>query len=146
MKELIFVPLKMINTNAKYHEDIVESYDNFLGFRTKYIGLKSEMGNGFYVPAGYISTTIEDMGNYLRLYLNKDLEDNKQYHINQMIEKKVEVEYNSYYGFGILVETRNNQKVYDHKGASNSFLCHFYIYPNSDLAFFAITNTCDNFA
>ena len=122
MKELSFDPLKMINTNAKYHEDIVENNDNFLGFRTKYIGFKSEMGNGFYVPAGYISTTIEDIGNYVRLYLNKDLEDNKQYHINQMIEKKVEVEYNCYYGFGIIIETRNNQKVYDHNGASNSFL------------------------
>ena len=34
MKGLIFNPLGMNNTNAKYHEDIIDSYDNFLGFLT----------------------------------------------------------------------------------------------------------------
>ena len=145
MKELIFDPLEMYDTNAKYHEDIVDSYDNFLGFRTKYTGLKSEIGNGFIIPAGYISTTIDDMGKYLRLYLNKDLEKNQKFHIDKMINKSVEIEYNNYYGFGIIVGTRNNQRVYQHNGASNSFLCQFYIYPDSDLAFFVITNTCDKF-
>ena len=58
----------MNNTNAKYHEDIIDSYDNFMGFRTKYTSLETEIRDGFVTPAGYISTTILDMGRYLRLF------------------------------------------------------------------------------
>ena len=68
MKEKIFDLLKMENTNAKYHSNIIDSYDNFFGFCTKYTSIKSEIGDGFEVPAGYISSSIEDMGKYLRYY------------------------------------------------------------------------------
>lgn len=90
MKDLIFNPLRMNNTNANYHDDIIDSYDNFLGFRTKYTSLKSEIGDGFYTPAGFISTTILDMGHYLRLFLNNENEEYKDYkgYIEQMIKKQ----------------------------------------------------------
>ena len=78
LNETIFKPLNMINSYAKYHSDIIDSYDFLLGIRTKYPNLKTEIGNGFYIPAGYISSSIEDMGNYLRFYLNKS-EENQKY-------------------------------------------------------------------
>ncbi len=39
IKKEIFEPLKINNTNATYNKEIIDSYDNFLGFRTKYKGL-----------------------------------------------------------------------------------------------------------
>ena len=66
MTKNIFTPLGMNDTKAEYREDVIESYENFFGFRTKYGGLKSEIGDGFFIPAGFISTTVEDMGKYLR--------------------------------------------------------------------------------
>ena len=116
MKDLIFNPLGMNNTNAKYHEDIIDSYDNFLGFRTKYTSLESEIGDGFNTPFGYISTTILDMGRYLRLFLNNESEEYKDYkeYIEQMIKKTIKIEDNYYYGMGLDIRKKNNQNMIEH--------------------------------
>ena len=45
----------------------------------------------------------------------------------------------------MIVGARINQKYYSHSGGTNSFLCIFYIYPESYLAFFVIANACDQF-
>ena len=144
MKELIFDPLEMTNTKAKYHEDIIESYDNFLGFRTKYTGLKSEIGDGFIIPAGYISSTIEDMGKYLRLYLN--LDKGFEYYINKMVEPKSKIKYNKDYGFGMEIRQQKNTVIYEHSGGSFSFLCQLSIYPSEDFGIYVFTNTVDYFS
>lgn len=89
IKKEIFEPLKMNNTNAIYNKEIIDSYDNFLGFRTKYKGLESEIGDGFYIPAGYISSSIDDMGNYLQYYL-----DPKNKYISKMVKGTIEAGYN----------------------------------------------------
>ena len=78
-------------------KNIVDSYTNFLGFTTKYKGLKSEIGNGFDIPAGFISASIEDMGKYLRFYLD---DQNKEY-ISQITNETVKVDNNTYYGMGM---------------------------------------------
>jgi hypothetical protein len=135
----------MVNTKAIYHEDIIESYDNFFGFRVKYNGLKSEIGDGFYIPAGYISSTIEDMGNYLRYYLKNYKEQSNDYHefISPMIQKSVKIDYNRYYGSGMFVWAINGKTMFYHYGGSNSFGSLFFIDPELDLGFFAVTNTMD---
>ena len=145
MKGLIFNPLGMNNTNAKYHEDIIDSYDNFLGFRTKYTSLESEIGDGFVTPAGYISTTILDMGRYLRLFLNYESEEYKDYkgYIEQMIKKTIKIEDNYYYGMGLDIRKKNNQNMIEHSGVTNSFLSMLYIYPDLELGIFVVTNTND---
>ena len=40
MSETIFKQLNISNTYASYHSDIIDSYDFFLGFRTKYNNIK----------------------------------------------------------------------------------------------------------
>jgi hypothetical protein len=134
----------MTNTKAKYREDIIESYDNFLGFRAKYTGLKSEIGDGFMIPAGYISSTIEDMGKYLRLYLNKD--KGFGYSIGKMIEPISNLEYNKDYGFGIEIRKQKNTVIYEHSGGSFSFLCQLSIFPEEDFGIYVLTNTADYFS
>ena len=102
MKKHIFKSLGMDNTWAEYREDIIESYDNLLGFRVKYRGLESEIEDGFYAPAGFISTTLEDMGKYLRYYLNTDSDDYKNY-ISRMLKSNLSIGYKEYYGMGLII-------------------------------------------
>ena len=104
LNETIFKPLNMINSYAKYHSDIIDSYDFLLGIRTKYPNLKTEIGNGFYIPAGYISSSIEDMGNYLRFYLNKS-EENQKY-FKKMTNNNLPISYNINYGMGMIIEKK----------------------------------------
>ena len=144
MKEAIFNPLKMNDTEAIYRDNIVDSYDTFLGFNTKYTSLESEIGDGFYVPAGFISSSIEDMGKYLRLYLNKDSEDYKKY-ISQMIKGSINYMYNDDYGMGMFVKKKNGQTVYYHPGGTNSFSSYLYVYPSQDLGIFIIINSNNKF-
>ena len=142
MSETIFKPLKMINTHASYHPDIIDSYDFFLGFRTKYRNIESEIGDGFYVPAGFISSSVEDMGNYLRFYLNKS-EENQKY-VKQMTETNFSVGYNLNYGMGMIIQKKNGQTIYHHNGDTNSFSSKLVIYPELDIGFFLVTNTRDS--
>ena len=142
MSETIFKPLKMINTHASYHPDIIDSYDFFLGFRTKYRNIESEIGEGFYVPAGFISSSVEDMGNYLRFYLNKS-EENQKY-VKQMTEGNFSVGYNINYGMGMVIQKKNGQTIYHHNGDTNSFSSKLVIYPELDIGFFLVTNTRDS--
>lgn len=116
-----------------------------MGFRTKYTSLKSEIGDGFYIPAGYISTTILDMGRYLRLFLNNESEVYKDYkeYIEQMTKKTIKIEDNYYYGMGLDIMKKNNQNLISHSGMTISFISMLYIYPDLELGIFVITNTND---
>ena len=146
MNEKVFAPLNMTNTQAKYRKEIINSYDYFFGIRTKYMNLESEIGDGFYIPAGFISVTIEDMGNCLRYYLTnyiKQTDEFKKY-IFPMINKTIEFDYNSYYGSGLMISKMKDGKImFHHSGETNSFISDLYVYPEFDLAFFVVTNTAD---
>ena len=140
MKEKIFDPIGMKNAQAKYHSDIIDSYNNFLGSVTKYGGLKSEIGDGFYLPAGFISASMEDMGKYLHFYLKPE---NEKY-VSQMTKgRNVIVGYKVEYGMGVVIRYTNNQKSFDHEGDTKTFLTHFFVYPERNLSFFIAINTRD---
>ena len=103
----------MTNTRAEYDDSVIESYDNFLGARTKFTSRKSEANenSGFYIPAGYISTSIEDMGNYLRFYLNQSNAD----YLSNMTACGVEVQDNQCYGMGMYINYGTNKTIYYQK-------------------------------
>lgn len=141
IQENIFNPLQMTHSKAEYNKNIVDSYDNFLGFITKYTGLKGEYGNGLYIPAGYISLSIEDMGHYLRYYLD----DNNKEYISQITKESIETDTNSYYGMGMEIFKNDLYTKYEHTGGTYSFLSDMIVYPQLDLAFFITINTVDVF-
>ena len=114
----------------------------FLGIRTKYKNIESEIGDGFFIPAGYVSSSIEDMGNYLRFYLNASEEN--QYYVKQMTESNLTVSYNVKYGMGLFIQKKNGQFIYHHSGSTSSFLSNLVIYPELDIGFFIVTNTRDS--
>jgi len=85
------------------------------------------------------------MGNYLRYYLKNYKEQSNDYHefISPMIQKSVKIDYNRYYGSGMFVWAINGKTMFYHYGGSNSFGSLFFIDPELDLGFFAVTNTMD---
>ena len=131
----------MTDSGTDYVDDFMDSYDNFFGFLTKYKGLESEftLDNGWDIPAGYVRSTIEDMGKYIQSYLNGKNND----YIPQMGEPITKIDYNLNYGMGLFVRKRNGKSIYDHSGVLISFLTHIYIYPDMDLAYFLFSNTND---
>jgi CubicO group peptidase (beta-lactamase class C family) len=141
VNENIFKPLEMVNSRAVYDESIIESYDNFLGARTKCTNLKSKMNqkDGFHIPAGFISSSIEDMGKYLRFYLNKENAD----YVSNMTLPSIEVEENQYYGMGLFMSNKSDYITYHHNGATSSFLSDLYVYPKLNLGFLIVVNTND---
>ena len=141
LKEEIFVPLNMTNTRAEYDDSVIESYDNFLGSMTKFTSGESEANEnkGFYIPAGYISTSIEDMGNYLRFYLN---ESNADY-VSNMTACGVETGDNQCYGMGMYINYGTNKTIYYHLGGATSFASKLVIIPQLNLSYFLVINTND---
>ena len=56
-----------------------------------------EERDGFYVTAGYIRSTIDDMSNYIRYYLD----ENSYEYFEKMIDGKIIVMSHMFYGFGL---------------------------------------------
>ena len=139
----IFKPLNMVNTKAEYSESIIESYYFVFNSKTKNTNLKSEMTgkNTFQIPAGYISSSIEDMGNYLRFFLD---EKNAEYISNMTIcSVNTSKKNNEYYGMGMHIVKRNDYIIYHHSGSTPSFTSQLSIYPKLDLGIFMVTNIND---
>ena len=131
----------MVNTRAEYDESIIDSYNYFLGFRTKFSGLESEINldDGFEIPNGYISTSIEDMGNYLRFYLNDSHADI----VSNMTACGVETGDNQCYGMGLFISKKSDNIIYSHSGCTMSFLGQLVIYPELNISYFYVVNTDD---
>ena len=144
IKKHIFDELKMTNSGTNFDSNIIDSYDNFFGCLSKYGYLESDYNekDGWNVPAGFIRSTIDDMGKYIQSYLNDG--KNNEY-LKQMGEPKTNINYNLNYGMGLFVRNRSGTLIYDHSGSINSFLTHIYIYPELDFAYFIFTNTNDAF-
>ena len=140
IKKQIFDDLNMTNSGTDYVDDIIDSYNTFFGFLSKYGGLKSDYNkkDGWDIPAGFIRSTIEDMGKYIQSYLNGTFDP----YFQKMGEPRTKIDYNLNYGMGLFIRNRNGICIYDHSGSINSFLTHLYIYPD-DLAYFFFTNTND---
>ena len=143
VKKHIFEELEMFDSGTDYIEDLIDSYDNFFGSLSKYTGLESDYkkNDGFDIPAGYIRSTIEDMGKYILSFLN-ETNQNKNY-IQQMGIPKTKIDYNLNYGMGLFIRNKNGKAIYDHSGNFNHLLTHLYVYPDDDLAYFFFTNTYD---
>jgi CubicO group peptidase (beta-lactamase class C family) len=143
MDKNIFKPLNMVNTKAEYSESIIESYYFVFNSKTKNTNLKSEMTgkNEFQIPAGYISSSIEDMGNYLRFFLDKK---NAEYISNMTICSVNTSKKNyEYYGMGMSIVKRNDNIIYHHSGNTPSFSSQLSIYPKLDLGIFMVSNIND---
>ena len=142
IKNHIFDELNMTNSGTDYDNNFMDSYNYFLGGLSKYGSLEADYKykDGFNIPAGYIRSTIEDIGKYIKSYLN----DKNNKYVKEMGIPKTKIAYNIDYGMGLFIRNKNGKSIYDHSGIIDSFLTHLYIYPNDDLAYFFFTNTRDH--
>ena len=140
LKEKIFAPLNMTNTEARHREGIITSYDNFFGFSIKYTGLDSEIGDGFMIPAGFISSTLNDMAKYLRMYVKALDEDYPgiSEHITRMSNMSTKIGYNYGYGMDLYVKKKDNITNVYHSGGAKSILCQFSIFKEKNLEFMSL--------
>ena len=132
----------MTNSGTDYDNNFMDRYNYFLGGLSKYGSLEADYKykDGFNIPAGYIRSTIEDIGKYIKSYLN----DKNNKYVKEMGIPKTKIAYNIDYGMGLFIRNKNGKSIYDHSGIIDSFLTHLYIYPNDDLAYFFFTNTRDH--
>ena len=65
-----------------------------------------EERDGFYVTAGYIRSTIDDMSNYIRYYLD----ENSCGCFEKMTDDKIIVMSNMFYGLGLFVRYHEQLK------------------------------------
>lgn len=147
LKEKIFDPLQMTNTQAKKRDDLITSYDNFFGFSIKYTGINKEIGDGFMIPAGFISSTLNDMGKYLQMYvkaINGDYPGFSE-HIARMSNISSKIRYNYGYGYGLFIKKKTGLTTVYHSGGARSFLCQFTIFKERNFGVYIITNTADLF-
>ena len=75
IKENVFEPLQLMNTAATPDESIenglIDGYTNYWGFHIKNTHKYPSSENAWItVPAGYISSSANDLGKYLQMYLN----------------------------------------------------------------------------
>ena len=113
----------MTNSGTNFDSNIIDSYDNFFGCLSKYGYLESDYNekDGWNIPAGFIRSTIDDMGKYIQSYLNGINND----YLKQMGEPKTNIDYTLNYGMGLFVRNRSGTLIYDHSGSVTliSFFC-----------------------
>ena len=124
--------------SVKYNEKNIEGYRNAFGFF-----YKSDIMKDFYtgvhkdeVPAGGISSTLEDMGKYLRWMMNTSEDDQILPYTQKkdLFSKQIESESGKYYGYGWETSEREGKDktingIHSHSGVIFSYNSLTSIYP-----------------
>ena len=105
IKNHIFDELNMTNSGTDYDNNFMDRYNYFLGGLSKYGSLEADYKykDGFNIPAGYIRSTIEDIGKYIKSYLN----DKNNKYVKEMGIPKTKIAYNIDYGMGLFIRNKN---------------------------------------
>lgn len=142
----LFNPIGMTGTKAnalslKNSPKLLNGNRNYFGFFKKgeaaYPGEKS----WFHEPAGYIASTPQDYGKYLRMYLNGGLTENgnqilKKESIDSMWYENVTLgvpQYDAYYGMGWNYMNYEGQKLVFHGGQVETGITYMFILPEEKL-------------
>lgn len=144
IKENIFHKLDMNNSFVSL--DKINKKDMVQGHRLWFgQAIKSDFPfSKVMLPAGYIISNVEDMGNYLIAQLNNGNYKNKQIFsssiINQMQTPSATIQKDkSYYGFGWFIDTREELYL-SHLGVTPGYTSAMIIYPKEKLGLIVLTN------
>lgn len=152
--ENLFEPLKLSHTAAtldkSLNNGLIDGYTNYWGFHIKsnhkYPSSKSAW---ITVPAGYISSSANDLGKYLQMYLNggqgvisKESIDTMFYGDTVYVDDDVPY----WYGYGwTTVKEPLSEPVLRHSGLIETGTACIFILPESDLAIAITANVNDYF-
>lgn len=148
MEEHIFTPLEMVHTSAsmqKAKEDgLIEGYRNYFGFPVAGEPDYPDENSWSQVPAGYISSSINDMGRYLQMYLNGGEGILEKSSIDQMFSDVVSItDTDVTYGFGWESAVEYGERVLAHAGLVENYMSHMFLLPERGIGVVMLINTND---
>ena len=142
----IFKPLGMTDTKANAQSldnspKLLKGNRNYLGFFKKGKASYPEEKSWFHEPAGYIASTPQDYGKYLRMYLNDGLTESgnqiiKKESIDSMWYENVSLgvpQYDAYYGMGWNLMNYEGQELVFHGGQVETGITYMFILPEEKL-------------
>lgn len=155
--ENVFKPLGMTRTAATYSESVknglIEGYTNYFGFnvKSKPHYPKSD-GDWITTAAGYLSSSANDLGKYLQMYLNggryADGEMLSQGGVNAMFSNGVKVDADIPYDYCLgwtKIGEPMGETVMRHSGLVETGMSSIYVLPESGLGVAVLVNSNDYF-
>lgn len=145
----IFLPLKMTNSAASYEKSLenhlISGYRNYFGVPVPGEPDYPKEGSWTNVPAGYISSSANDMAKYLSMYLNGGKGIISKESIQRMFNENVPITglEKSFYGMGFVTENDGKEPIINHFGLVEDFTSAMYILPNRGIAIVALVNMND---
>lgn len=148
----IFKPLDMNHSAASLEQSkkngLIDGYRNYFGFpaagEADYPG-EIEEGAWTNIPAGYLSSSISDMGRYMQMYLNGGEGIITEESIESMFyENVLSPDGTFYYGMGWqYTEELFSQPVLWHSGLVENYTSNMFILPEEDIAVVVLVNMND---
>ena len=147
----IFEPLGMTHSAATLEKSeengLIPGYRNYFGIPVKgKPDYPDEIKSGMWtnVPAGYLSASASDMGEYLQMYLNGGENILSEKSINNMFYDNVPADEGSYYGMGWNYSTEMFSKpVIWHAGLVENYTSNMFIIPEEGIAVVVLVNMND---
>ncbi len=145
----IFEPLEMNHTSAtlegNYKNGLIKGYKNYFGFP---IAIESNYPNDnswIQVPAGFISSSVSDMGKYLQMYLNNGFDIVTENSINKMFYDYIPQDDidRDYYGMGWVYTKYYSKPVLTHSGLVENYTSKMFIIPESNIGIVVLANMND---
>ena len=151
----LFEPLQLSHTAATQDESekngLIDGYTNYWGFNIKTSHkYPSSKDDWITVPAGYISSSTEDLGKYLQMYLNRGSGILSESSIDTMFYGDtiyVDGDIPYWYGYGwTRIEAPLSEPVLRHNGLVETGNACIFLLPESSLAMAVTANVNDYFA
>lgn len=148
----IFAPLGMEHSAAAFEKSkdngLINGYRNYFGIPVAGEPDYPEeitIGTWTNIPAGYISSSISDMGRYLQMYLNGGESIISKESINSMFYDNVSVDDGLYYyGMGWQYSTEMfSQPMLWHAGLVENYTSNMFILPEKGIAVAVLVNMND---
>ena len=152
--ENLFEPLQLSHTAATLSESLenglIDGYTNYWGFHIKSNHkYPSSKNDWITVPAGYISSSANDLGKYLQMYLNGGNGIISEQSIDIMFygdTAYVDDDVPYWYGYGwTTVKEPLSEPVLRHSGLIETGTSCIFILPESDIAIAIVANVNDYF-
>lgn len=149
VEQNIFTPLGMDNTSAALEESredgLLPGYRNFFGIPVQGEPDYPDKSSWILVPAGYISSSAADLGNYLQMYLKGGEGIISQESINAMFYDNVPVDEGgrNFYGMGWGYLTEYGEPVINHSGLVENYTSNMFIFPERGVAIAVLVNMND---
>lgn len=155
MQQNVFKLLNLEHTAANLKDSkqnkLIDGYRNYFGFPVK-IDVKYPVDHAekVWIPASaaYITSTAEDMGKYLQMYLNDGNGFLTENTIRTMLYEGVEVESKTPYSYGMgwrYSKKMFSQPVIYHTGSVENYIARMFILPQEGIAAAVLVNVYDHF-